>query len=434
MNNRSFAVAAGLGCSLLLVALVAMAVAAFFFLPFGAVFAPGADEARSSVTEVAVTVPAEMEEEVIDVPAVRATQSSIPTLPAATAELAAAQAEATPLAQPPGLQLVDDLTVLYDRLSPGVVNINTFVEESVIGGGTGSGFILDEAGHIVTNHHVVTAADRLTVIFSNGIEREAEVIGSDDDSDLAVIRVDELPEGTHPLPVADSNLVEAGQWAVAIGNPFSFGGSMTLGIVSAVGRAIPSGFTLFSIPQVIQTDAAINPGNSGGPLLNLSGEVIGVNAQIRTADGVRANSGVGFAIPSNVVRLVVPVLIEQGSYQWPYLGVSSTTGISRLARQRANNLPDQRGAFIDQVPPDGPAAEAGLQGATGEEIIFGQPVPVGGDIVVGIDGRAVEDFADLLTQIAFSQPGETVTLTVYRDGETLEIPVTLSSRPDVQQP
>jgi 2-alkenal reductase len=222
--------------------------------------------------------------------------------------------------------------------------------------------------------------------------------------------------------------VDEGQWALAIGNPFSFGGSMTLGIVSAVGRAIPSGFTPFSIPQVIQTDAAINPGNSGGPLLNLNGEVIGVNAQIRTSNGVRANSGVGFAIPSNVVRLVAPVLIEEGRYEWPYLGVRSSPALSRLARQIANNLPEQEGAFIDEVTPGDPAAEAGLEGATTEETVFGQPVPVGGDIVIAYNGQQVSDFADLLTMVAFSQPGETVTLTVIRDAETLEIPVTLGTR------
>lgn len=428
MNNRRFALAAGLGCSLLLVALVVMVVAALFFLPFRSVLAPGPDEEPLSVTEVSVTVAAQPEEEVVDVPAVRATQAAIPTLPAASTAVASAETQATPLAQPPGLQVVDDLTALYDQLSPGVVNINTFAEDSLVGNGAGSGFILNDQGYIVTNHHVVTGADRVTVIFYNGVEEEAEVIGSDDDSDLAVIRVQELAEGAHPLPLADSDLVDEGQWAVAIGNPFSFGGSMTLGIVSAVGRAIPSGFTRFSIPQVIQTDAAINPGNSGGPLLNLNGEIIGINAQIRTANGVRANSGVGFAIPSNVVRLVAPVLIEQGHYEWPYLGVSSDPTISRLARQRANNLPEQRGAFIDEVTPGDPAESAGLQGATGQETIFGQPVPVGGDIVIAFNGQPVNDFADLLTYVAFSQPGETVTLTVVRNGETLEVPVTLSTR------
>ena len=428
MNNRSFALAAGLGCSLLVVAVVVIVGLALFFLPFRSVLAPGADEVAPSTTEVAVTAPAEAEEEVVDVPAVRATQSAIPTLPAAAAEQVSPTAQETPLAQPPGVQVVDDLTALYDQLNPGVVNINTFAEESLVGGGAGSGFLLDEQGHVVTNNHVVTGADRVTVIFYNGFEAEAEIIGTDADSDLAVIRVENLAEGVHPLPLADSDLVDEGQWAVAIGNPFSFGGSMTLGVVSAVGRAIPSGFTPFSIPQVIQTDAAINPGNSGGPLLNLNGEIIGVNAQIRTANGVRANSGVGFAIPSNVVRLVVPVLIEEGRYEWPLLGVRSSQEISRLARQRANNLEEQRGAFIDDVTAGDPAAEAGLQGATSQQTVFGQPVPVGGDVVIAFNGQPVNDFADLLTFVAFSQPGETVNLTVLRDGEALEIPVTLTTR------
>src|SRR5690606_9896833 len=205
---------------------------------------------------------------------------------------------------------------LYDQLNPGVVSIQTFVEGSFGGQGqglgAGSGFILDEAGHIVTNNHVVAGAAQITVKYFNDLEVEATVVGTDQDSDLAVLRVEQLPADVHPLPLADSDSVRTGEWVIAMGNPFGFESSMTIGIVSAVGRSIPSGVTPFSIPEAIQTDAAINPGNSGGPLLNLNGEVIGVNAQIRTDPGVRANSGVGFAIPSNVVRLVAPVLIEEG--------------------------------------------------------------------------------------------------------------------------
>jgi len=205
-----------------------------------------------------------------------------------------------------------------DNMNPGVVNIQVFVDGALGGQGAGSGFILDEAGHIVTNNHVVDQADAVTVIFYNGFEANAEIIGLDDDSDLAVLQVEEMAGGAIPLPLGDSNQLSAGQWVVAIGNPFSLGGSITLGIVSAVGRSIPSGVTPFAIPEAIQTDAAINPGNSGGPLLNLQGQVVGVNAQIRTTGVVPANSGVGFAVPVNVVRQVVPVLIAQGQYQWPW--------------------------------------------------------------------------------------------------------------------
>jgi S1-C subfamily serine protease len=319
------------------------------------------------------------------------------------------------------------LTALYGQLNPGVVNIQVFVErEGLSGQGAGSGFVLDEEGHIVTNNHVVAGAQRVTAIFYNGIEVEAEIVGTDEYSDLAVIRVDYLPEGVHPLPVGDSDGVVAGEWVVAIGNPFSLGGSMSLGIVSATGRSIPSGVTQFNIPQAIQTDAAINPGNSGGPLLNLSGEVIGVNAQIASA-GAGVNSGVGFAIPSNVVRRVVPVLIASGSYQWPWLGVEGNS--LNLIFQQANDLEIQRGAYIINVISDGPADEAGLQGASGTRQVDGFDVPVGGDVVVAADGERVPDFDTLLTLVASKNPGDAVVLTILRDGEEQQITVTLEARP-----
>ena len=235
------------------------------------------------------------------------------------------------------------------------------------------------------------------------------------------------------VELGDSDDLEIGEWVVAIGNPFGFDSSMTLGIVSAVGRAIPGLAPQFSIPQVIQTDAPINPGNSGGPLLNMRGEVIGVNAQIRNAEGVRANAGVGFAIPSNVVRLVAPVLIEQGRYQWPYLGVSGPEYGVDLALQRANNLPDQRGAYVHFVQPGTPAERAGLRGSSSERTVLGQPTPTGGDVIIGFNGEPIADFADMLSRIAFSQVGEEVVLTVRRGGETLEVPVTLAARPDAIQ-
>jgi 2-alkenal reductase len=237
-------------------------------------------------------------------------------------------------------------------------------------------------------------------------------VGTDEDSDLAVLRVEQLPDGVHPLPLADSSSVDTGQWVIAIGNPFGLGGSMSIGIVSAVGRVIPSGVTPFSIPEAIQTDAAINPGNSGGPLLNLNGEVIGVNAQIRTDPGVRANAGVGFAIPSNVVRRVVPVLIEQGAYRWPWLGVEGTGVNLLLAREL--NLDSQNGAYIARTVEGGPAADAGLRAD---------------DVVVELNGEPIENYNELLTLVAFSEPGEQVQLTVIRDGEPQTVNVTLGARP-----
>jgi len=326
---------------------------------------------------------------------------------------------------PPG-----NLTALYEQLNPGVVNIQVYVEDEeglLAGQGAGSGFVLDEAGHIVTNNHVVADASRVAVIFYNNAEREAEVVGTDDDSDLAVIRVDDLPEGVHPLPVGDSTQVQVGEWVIAIGNPFGQQSSMSIGIISALGRTIPSGVTPFAISQAIQTDAAINPGNSGGPLLNLQGEVVGVNAQIATA-GINANSGVGFAIPANIVRQVAPVLIEQGAYQWPWLGVQG--GSVNLMIMQANNLNTQQGAYIDEVIPGGPADEAGLVGSTGNETVNGLDVPVGGDVVVAVDGQPVVDFSDLLATVATRHPNEQLELTVLRGGQQQNITLTLESRPE----
>jgi 2-alkenal reductase len=293
--------------------------------------------------------------------------------------------------------------------------------------GGGSGFILNDDGYIVTNNHVVNLADRVSVVFYNGFEELAEVVGTDPDSDLAVLKVNKLPEGAASLPLGDSDDVVEGQWAVAIGNPFGLDGSMSIGIVSAVGRSIPSGATPFQIPQAIQTDAAINPGNSGGPLLNLDGDIIGVNAQIASG-GTRANSGVGFAIPSNVVRQVVPVLIEQGEYQWPWLGIRG--GPVSLLYQQANDLDSQDGAFITSVIEDGPAEAAGLQGSNRSETIDGIEVPVGGDVIIGFNGETVNNFADLLYFVSSQSPGDKVSLTILRDGQEQQVEVTLQTRPE----
>jgi 2-alkenal reductase len=319
------------------------------------------------------------------------------------------------------------LTSLYDVTNPGVVNIRVYVERGgMTGQGAGSGFILDDEGHIVTNNHVVAEAEEVTAIFYDGFEAQAEIVGTDEDSDLAVIKVDELPEGTRPLTIGNSDSVQPGDWVIAIGNPFRLGGSMSLGIVSAVGRAIPSGVTPFRIPQAIQTDAAINPGNSGGPLLNLEGQVIGVNAQIASGSG-GANAGVGFAIPANAVRRVAPALIEEGVYQWPWLGVSG--GSVNLLLQEANDLQVQQGAYIVEVTEGGPAAEAGIQGAAGARELMGMDVPVGGDVVLEADGEAITDFSDLLARVAFKRPGDAVELTILRDGERQQVTVALAVRP-----
>jgi len=357
---------------------------------------------------------------VVDVAGAEQTQQAVPALTAPSGS--------------PGQGIApQSLVDLYEQVNPGVVNIRVFVQqEGRAGTGAGSGFVLDEQGHIVTNNHVVAQADRITVLFFDGVEVLAEVVGTDADSDLAVIRVEELPENAHSLTLGDSDAVQAGQWVVAIGNPFALGGSMSTGIVSAVGRMIPSGQTPFSIPRAIQTDAAINPGNSGGPLLDLGGNVIGVNAQIATGGQAQGNVGVGFAIPSNVVRRVVPVLIEMGTYEWPWLGIEGTT--VNLLIAEANDLDTQMGAYVDNVIAGGPADAVGLQGTRGSTTVDGIQVPVGGDVIIEANGETVIDFSDLLATVAFSEVDEELQLTVIRDGREQQLTVELAPRPEDFQP
>lgn len=419
MNSRRFAWIAGLGCvSLTLLVVAGLAGLLFFSNGCGGLFRPGLG---TSAPAIGVTVADTPEAE-----AASATGSvSTPTpAPVRDQESAPGQLDFENLDR--SWMEESSLDALYQDVNPGVVNIQVYVAQAgLVGSGAGSGFVIDEDGHIVTNQHVVAEANLVTVVFYEGTEIEAEIVGTDADSDLAVVKVDQLPDGVHPLALGASSAVSPGDWVIAIGNPFSLGSSMTLGIVSAVGRTIPTAETPFSIPSAIQTDAAINPGNSGGPLLTMDGQVVGVNAQIQSTTGT--NSGVGFAIPCDVVRFVVPTLIEQGAYQWPWLGVSGTD--VGLLVQEANDLEAQEGAYIDEVVANSPAAEAGLQGSTGQRRILGQVMPVGGDIIIEADGKPIDDFTDLLTTAAFRQPGDTVELTVLRDGEQRQVTVELAERP-----
>lgn len=340
---------------------------------------------------------------------------------------------ATPAQLPLPAEVVDEqelLVNLYARANPAVVNITIYGQQrgQFAPLGQGSGFVYDQNGRIVTNDHVIEGAERIEVTFSDGTIREAQVIGKDPNSDLAVIKVEQLPEGIAPLQLGDMKELAVGQTVIAIGNPFGLDGTLTRGIISALGRTIPA-LTPFSIPQAIQTDAAINPGNSGGPLLDLHGHVIGVNAQIETDGTSRSNSGVGFAIPVNVVERVVPILIEKGKYEWAWLGVRG--GNLTPALVEAMKLPVERGAYILEVTAGGPADQAGLLGADNTVASGGLTVPVGGDVVTAIDGQPINSFDDLLIYIAMqTSPGQTVNLTILRDGETREISVLLEKRPD----
>ncbi len=323
---------------------------------------------------------------------------------------------------------------LYDRVNPGVVNIDVVAGtgEEASPFGNGSGFLIDADGHVVTNDHVVEGGDVFWVTFSDGSIRRAEVLGTDPYSDLAVLQVESLPPGAVPLELGDSDLLEVGQEVVAIGNPFGLEGTMTTGIISALGRSIPSGVTTdggtFSIPQVIQTDAAINPGNSGGPLLDLQGRVIGVNTAIRTLFG--GNIGIGFAVPVNIVKRIVPSLIEEGVFHYPYLGITAETDFTLAQLAVELDLPTDRGVLVAAVVPGGPAEQAGIRGGGEETEVWGRRVRIGGDIIVAIDDHPVEDFNGLVSYLILeTEVGQTVTLTVLRNGEALQIPVELGERP-----
>lgn len=305
---------------------------------------------------------------------------------------------------------------VYDQVNPAVVNI-------AIGSGQGSGFLYDQQGHIVTNNHVVAGGGDILVTFSDGSQSSARVVGTDPDSDLAVIRVEQFPANVIPVTLADSDALQVGQLVIAIGNPFGLQGSMTTGIVSALGRLLPansSSGASYSIPDVIQTDAAINPGNSGGPLLDVQGQVIGVNSAIESP--VRGSSGIGYAVPSNIVSVVAPQLIANGKVAHPWLGIAGTSLNESIAKTLG--LPEtQRGVLVSSVTGGGPAAAAGLRGGNGNN-------GLGGDVIVGVDGRSVASFDDLLGYIMqYTAVGQTIQLDVLRNGAVSAIAITLQPRP-----
>ena len=317
---------------------------------------------------------------------------------------------------------------IFKRVSDAVVEITTsssavspFGEEG-LQQAQGSGFVYDDQGHVITNHHVVAGAETVSVKFSDGSTYDGTVVGSDASTDLAVIEVDAPDSVLEPLELADSDELEVGDGAIAIGSPFGLEQTVTAGIVSALHRQITAPND-FAIDDVIQTDAAINHGNSGGPLLDFEGRVIGVNSQIESDSG--GNVGVGFAVPSNTVEKIASQLIAGGSVEHAYLGV----GIETIPAAVADELELTEGAAVARVNPGTPAAEAGLRAATGSEIVDGQPYPTGGDVITEVDGERVRNADELRRAIDAKQPGDTVEVTVLRDGDEQTVEVTLEARP-----
>jgi 2-alkenal reductase len=366
---------------------------------------------------------------VISMLACQMTGINIPSLPQSTP---AVRIDATPPALPTPADPAEagsTLEALYQQVLPGVVAIRT-------GNSLGSGFVYDSDGHIVTNQHVVEGASDVEISFSSGFKAQGTVIGSDVDADIAVIKVDAPADQIHPLAIGDSSTLSVGEQVVAIGNPFGLNGTMTLGIVSGLGRtqfahASPEG-GFFSTADIIQTDAAINPGNSGGPLFNLQGEVVGVNQSIRTetfngATGNAVNSGVGFSISINLVNRIVPYLIRDGSYEYPYLGITSSSELG-LAEIEALGLNTYTGAYVLDVAPGGPADQAGIRGGSQSTNIEG--LRAGGDVITAIDGQPVNTFDDLLGYLTTNKaPGDSVVLTLLRDGQPTDVTVKLGRRP-----
>jgi S1-C subfamily serine protease len=324
---------------------------------------------------------------------------------------------------------------LFQEVEKSMVQITDSDEIDVFESRLGSGFVYDDNGHIITNYHVVSGSgggNRLDVTFLDGTVYRASVIGSDPYTDIAVLYVEDVSkEKLLPLPLADSSMVTVGEQVAAIGNPFGLSGSMSAGIISGVGRQLPAqGIQDFSIPDIIQTDAAINPGNSGGPLLNMRGEVIGMNSAIYSMTGQFA--GVGFAIPSKTISKVVPSLITTGSFQHPWLGIAGqdmTPGIADLL-----GLHEPRGFLVMEVVAGSPAEKAGIQRGNEDAVIDGMQVRVGGDVIIAIDNKTVGKIEDILAYVEGEKSvGDGLKLTILRDGQTMDIMATLGARPSQQE-
>lgn len=339
------------------------------------------------------------------------------------------------VALPEGVSEESVQVAIYERVSPAVVNVSVAAEDqqgALSDFGSGSGFVVDPNGYIVTNSHVVLDADEVRVTFNDGRVFAAEVAGFDNYADIAVLKID-VP-ADYPLTVVelgDSSTLKVGQHVVVIGNPFGLTGSMSVGIVSAVGRSLSTLIETgerFSNPMIIQTDAAINPGNSGGPMLDMAGRVIGITEAIRTETGVSA--GVGFAIPVNTVKIIVPQLIQSGKAEYPFLGVSAISQLSMFELAQEFDLPVDYGVLVQEVIPGQAADKAGLQGGDQEETLHGIPLLIGGDIIIAIDGVRINNYDEMVGYLVNNTTvGQTVTLTIIRDGKQMDVEVTLGARP-----
>ncbi|HDJ21807.1 MAG TPA: PDZ domain-containing protein [Candidatus Bathyarchaeota archaeon] len=309
---------------------------------------------------------------------------------------------------------------IYNRTKFSVVLIETPT-------GAGSGWVYDEEGHIITNNHVVQGYEEVQVTFQSGEILEADVVGTDPYSDMAVIGLREAPPGLlRPLPVGRSSTLLVGETVIAIGNPFGLANTLTVGVISATGRQMTT-VNNYAIVDVIQTDAAINPGNSGGPLLNLKGEVVGMNTAI--ISNTRDFSGIGFAIPSDTITREVGSLIENGTYQHPWLGISGLNLTPDLAEAMGLDR-DTRGTLVVDVLPGGPADQAGIRGSTTRIILGGRIFFIGGDIIIGVDGVSMPNFYDLQVYLTRNtRPGQKITLTIIRGGEAMDVEFTLGVRP-----
>jgi serine protease Do len=390
-------------------------------------------------------------------------QSAAPSTPSTVAVVPETSSAQSPAGSP--LESYESmLTSVYDQVNPSVVSIdvtstvtaqsqsfnlpfnlpnlpnnsqpnNNNGAQDQIQQGAGSGFVWDREGYIVTNNHVVEGADSITVTFADGTSLPAKVVGTDKNSDLAVVKVDKGVLDLKPVELADSNKLKVGNLVMAIGNPFGLGSSYSVGVVSALGRTLAVDQTAttgsYSIPDIIQTDATINPGNSGGVLVNSKGQVEGVTTAIESP--VRASSGVGFAVPSAIIQKVVPALIQNGKYDYTYLGLSGGTLTSDLAK--AMGLKEtQRGILVNSINPNTPADKAGLVGSSKETKINGLTAKVGGDVITAIDGQELHKFEDLISYLARATVvGQKVKLDVIRDGKPMQVEATLEARPATEK-